>query len=521
MKKLFITVLAFVALTANAQDPAYPPAPAAPLNVVKAEYFIDADPGFGLGTDIPLTAATDVAGLVASINTGALTAGAHKLYIRTLNAEGEWSTTTVRQFVADFDPAYPTPPAAAQNITNAEYFIDSDPGFGNGTNIPLTAATDIAALVASVNTSALTVGAHHLYIRTLNAEGKWALTTTRQFVVDFDPVYPIAPAAAQNINSAEYFIDTDPGFSNGTNIPVVAAVDIAALVANVNTNLLPAGAHRLYIRTRSNEGKWSVTSSSQFIVNDDPAYPAAPAAPGNITFAEYFFNTDPGFGNGTSIVLTPAVDINALTVPINTVTLTTGQHFFYIRSLDDWGLTSVRELQVNTVLPVTFVNFYGKPTGNNITLQWTTAAEQNSSHFEIQRSTDGRNFVSVGIVAAAGNSSTTNNYDFKDVNVAAGTYQYRLKQFDIDGRFIYSAVITIRMSTDNKIMLLPNPVIHQLEIKGVATNTPIRIYDASGSLLQTSIWNGTAIDVSRLSSGVYTVQVIMGETILVKKIVKQ
>jgi hypothetical protein len=340
-------------------------------------------------------------------------------------------------------------------------------------------------------------------------------------VVDFDPVYPTAPSAAQNITSAEYFIDTDPGFGNGTNIPVVAAVDIAALVANVNTNLLPAGAHRLYIRTRSNEGKWSVTSSSQFIVNDDPAYPAAPAAPGNITFAEYFFNTDPGFGNGTSIVLAPAVDINALTVPINTVTLTTGQHFFYIRSFDDWGLTSVRELQVNTVLPVTFVNFYGKPTGNNIMLQWTTAAEQNSSHFEIQRSTDGRNFVSIGTLTAAGNSSSTNNYDFRDVNVAAGTYQYRLKQFDIDGRFIYSAVITIRMSTDNKIMLLPNPVIHQLEIKGVATNTPIRIYDASGSLLQTSIWNGTAIDVSRLSSGVYTVQVIMGETILVKKIVKQ
>lgn len=160
MKKLLSTIFLFAALYANAQDPAYPPAPAAPLNIVKAEYFIDADPGFGFGTNIPLTAATDIAGLAATINTGLLTAGAHRLYLRTLNAEGAWALISSRQFVVDFDPLYPTAPAAVQNITQAEYFIDADPGFGNGTNIPLTAATDIAGLSAGINTNLLTAGAH-------------------------------------------------------------------------------------------------------------------------------------------------------------------------------------------------------------------------------------------------------------------------------------------------------------------------------------------------------------------------
>lgn len=419
------------------------------------------------------------------------------------------------------DPAYPPAPAAPLNVVKAEYFIDTDPGFGLGINIPLTAATDIPALAATINTSALTIGTHKLYVRSLNAEGEWSLTAIRQFVVDFDPAYPTSPAPVQNIIQAEYFVDTDPGFGNGITIPLSAATDIPALIAGINTNLLPAGAHRLYVRTRSNEGHWSVTSSSQFVVNDDPAYPPVPIAPGNITFAEYFFDTDPGFGNGTPITITPAVDINNLSVSVNTAALTVGPHFFYIRSLDDWGLTSVRELQVNSTLPVTFTNFSGKVQGNDILLNWATASEQNSSHYEVERSTEGRSFVKMGSVTAAGNSSSASTYHFTDAGVGEGIYQYRLKQVDVDGRFIYSAVITFKVYSDKKVTLLPNPVIHHLEVKGITANTPILIYNSGGSIVQTSIWNGNAIDVSRLSPGMYTVLVRAGERIIIKKIIKQ
>jgi hypothetical protein len=520
MKKLLFICLLLPFIKVNAQDPAYPPAPAAPLNVVKAEYFIDTDPGFGLGTDIPVTAALDIPSLAATINTAALTAGAHRLFVRSLNAEGEWSLTAIRQFVVDFDPAYPSN-TAPLNVVKAEYFIDTDPGFGLGTDIPVTAALDIPSLAATINTAALTAGAHRLFVRSLNAEGEWSLTAIRQFVVEFDPAYPTSPAPVQNIIQAEYFVDTDPGFGNGITIPLSAATDIPALIAGINTNLLPAGAHRLYVRTRSNEGHWSVTSSSQFVVNDDPAYPPAPVAPGNITFAEYFFDTDPGFGNGTPITITPAVDINNLSVSVNTASLTAGPHFFFIRSLDDWGLTSVRELQVNSTLPVTFTHFSGKVQGNDILLNWATASEQNSSHYEVERSTEGRSFVKVGSVTAAGNSSSASTYHFTDAGLGEGIYHYRLKQVDVDGRFIYSAVLTLRITRPGEIVVFPNPVSNQLWLRGVTDNTPLHIYTLSGSLVRSAVWKSSPIEVDDLPAGVYQLQIITGDTIIMKKFIKQ
>ncbi|WP_315817684.1 hypothetical protein [Paraflavitalea speifideaquila] len=98
----------------------------------------------------------------------------------------------------------------------AEYFIDTDPGTGNGTAIPLTPGADLNNLPATVNVNGLTNGTHRLYMRTRSAEGRWSLTAVKEFVIDFDLAYPTAPAAAQNLVAAEYFVDTDPGTGNGT-----------------------------------------------------------------------------------------------------------------------------------------------------------------------------------------------------------------------------------------------------------------------------------------------------------------
>lgn len=414
------------------------------------------------------------------------------------------------------DPAYPPVPAAPLNIVKAEYFIDADPGFGFGTNIPLTAATDISGLAATINTGALPAGAHRLYLRTLNAEGAWALISSRQFVVDFDPAYPAAPAAAQNITSAEYFIDTDPGFGNGTNIPVVAAVDIAAFVANVNTSLLSAGAHRLYIRTRSNEGGWSVTSSRQFIVNDDPAYPAAPAAPGNITFAEYFFDTDPGFGNGTSIALTPGVDISNLTFAANTSALTAGTHNLYIRSLDDWSITSVRPFDVGTALPLKFVHFTAAKVDEKVVLSWKTADELNTSHFEIERSTDGVLFEKIASMPAA-NSNGLHNYQQADHQPQKGINYYRIKQVDKDGRFTYSAVIRISFNNNESLLsVYPNPASQfvLLDFAALQQKVQVKIFDMQGRLILSEQKTDTQllkINIEKLAAGKYTAIVSNGK----------
>lgn len=370
MKKnllLLVILLAAVCYKLMAQDPAYPPAPAAPLNVVQAEYFVDTDPGFGNGTPISITAGVDINNIPEAINTGSLIAGVHRLYIRTLKAEGAWAVTSIRSFIVDFDPAYPTAPAAPLNVVQAEYFIDTDPGFGNGIAIVLTPGVDIANIPVAVNTGSLIAGGHRLYIRTLNTEGKWSITSIRSFLVDFDPAYPTSPAAALNVVQAEYFVDTDPGFGSGNPITITPGVDINNVSADINTASLLQGIHRLYIRTLNAEGEWAITSTRSFIVNEDPFYPPAPAAPGNIIRVEYFFDTDPGFGNGTAITITPAVNIVDLTFPANTGSLTAGTHYLYIRSLDDWSITSIREFDV--VAPPAKVVLSGALTGDFQTLK--------------------------------------------------------------------------------------------------------------------------------------------------------
>ncbi|MBK8089095.1 MAG: choice-of-anchor D domain-containing protein [Chitinophagaceae bacterium] len=214
-----------------------------------------------------LTPATDISNLTVSANTNGLSIGTHRIYIRTKSAEGKWSLTNVKDFIVDNDPSYPAAPVAALNIIAAEYFIDTDPGFGNATAITVTPATDINNIAVAANTNGLSIGTHRIYIRTKSAEGRWSLTNVKDFLVDNDPAYGPSPAAAQNIIAAEYFLDTDPGFGNATPIAVTAATDINNLAIVVNTTGLSNGQHNLFVRTKNQEGRWSLTNVASFFTD--------------------------------------------------------------------------------------------------------------------------------------------------------------------------------------------------------------------------------------------------------------
>jgi len=330
-------------VAARAQDPDYPLAPAAAQNITSAEYFIDTDPGLGNGTAIPVSAAVNISNFAATINTSGLTNGVHTIYIRTKNNEGSWSLSYLRQFIMDFDPLYTSAPSAAQNIIAAEYFIDTDPGMGNATSIAITPGLNLTDLSVAINTTGLPWGVHHLYLRTKNAEGSWSLTQVKDFIVDANPDYPMAPSAAENIVAAEYFIDTDPGLGSGIAVPVAPNTTISNIALQANTAGLTVGVHRIYLRTKNNEGRWSLTNLSSFTVDQNYAYPDAPPAPGAIVAAEYFIDTDPGTGSGTAIAITPGTDINAISATVNTASLANGQHFLYIRTKNAegaWSLTN-------------------------------------------------------------------------------------------------------------------------------------------------------------------------------------
>ncbi len=343
--------LAFVAF---AQDPAYPPSRPSPQNIVAAEYFIDTDPGFGQGTPMPITPSGNISNNNVVINVNGLTNGLHRLFIRSRNAEGSWSIPTVREFLYDQAVPYPTVPAAPQSIVAAEYYIDTDPGTGKATPILLTPGVDLPNIAAPVNVQGLSNGTHRLYIRTRSAEGRWSLSSFKEFTIDFDPPYRPAPAALQPIVAAEYFIDTDPGTGKATAIPVTPGTELANISVDANTQGLSMGIHRLYLRTRNVTGSWSITHWKDFAVNADPPYPTAPTPAQPVVAAEYFIDADPGTGKGKAITLVSGLDIADLSVAAQTNGLSIGTHRIYLRTKNQegsWSITAFREFIVSEEPP--------------------------------------------------------------------------------------------------------------------------------------------------------------------------
>lgn len=97
----------------------------------------------------------------------------------------------------------------------------------------------------------------------------------------------------------------------------------------------------------------------------------------------------------------------------------------------------------STLLPVEFISYrtivnYEQKA---VEVSWTTASEQNSDRYEIERSVNGYAFFAIGSVLAVGNSDQVNTYSFLDWAPIFGTAYYRIKQIDFDGSFTYTNVM--------------------------------------------------------------------------------
>jgi hypothetical protein len=96
------------------------------------------------------------------------------------------------------------------------------------------------------------------------------------------------------------------------------------------------------------------------------------------------------------------------------------------------------------ILPVEWGQFTGYPCGDNNCINWETVQEKNTSHFEVERSQDGIKWTSLGeTIPAAGYSTESLQYDFKDTWVTAKSTYYRVKQVDVNQSVSYSDLIRI------------------------------------------------------------------------------
>lgn len=172
-----------------------------------------------------------------------------------------------------------------------------------------------------------------------------------------------------------------------------------------------------------------------------------------------------------------------------------------------------------SVLPVELVYLNAKTIDNkDILVSWATTTEINNEGFEIQRSIDGLNFETIAWVDGNGNSHELIEYQYKDRDLVNNIYYYRLKQYDFDGVFKYSPIVSAKIvdsdETDFQVMLLPNPSsgFGKLSIQSnKSVELKISIFDSMGrKVIETKslVYKGqNQIDLSNYSyiEGVYNV----------------
>lgn len=154
--------------------------------------------------------------------------------------------------------------AFSQTITKIEYFIDTDPGYGNATNVSFSGGSTVSTSFNVPISSSLTDGVHKLYVRAKDANDKWSIVGLMLFVKESVPTEILS-----NLTAAEYFIDTDPGYGLGTSIPSMMTGNPLRLAFSIPANTLSAGSHKVYIRVKDAKNRWSVVAVENFHVQND------------------------------------------------------------------------------------------------------------------------------------------------------------------------------------------------------------------------------------------------------------
>ncbi len=172
-----------------------------------------------------------------------------------------------------------------------------------------------------------------------------------------------------------------------------------------------------------------------------------------------------------------------------------------------------------TTLPVHLLSFTGSLRNNIATLNWDAENEINFSHYQIERSTDGSNFTSIGTKNGAGTGRIS--YQFTDdLNAVSGNIvYYRLKNVDVDGAYSYSKVVMLRKDQKSftGVAINPNPVVSSTATvrfnSTVNANVSLRVVDGGGKVVlqqQEKAYEGVnsipVNNLDRLVPGVYVLQ---------------
>ena len=218
-----------------------------------------------------------------------------------------------------------------------EYFIDEDPGLGYATPVSIPDDGSVSLVVPTIG---LSPGNHIIGIRAYNTTAEANANVVHYGPTVLSTFAVLEDIAPQTILYAEYFWGDDPGYGKGIPIPVMPGGELSLDNLDISTAGMTPGDYTIGFRTLGSTG-WGPTVVCNVTV-------MAENAPQSIVYAEYFWNDDPGYGQGIPFEVEPGEELSLDNLKLSTYGLEPGAHTVGFRALGTtgWGPTVVNNVEV-------------------------------------------------------------------------------------------------------------------------------------------------------------------------------
>jgi hypothetical protein len=187
----------------------------------------------------------------------------------------------------------------------------------------------------------------------------------------------------------------------------------------------------------------------------------------------------------------------------------------------------ITQASAEAPLPVKWISFSGRLLNNDVLLEWEVDNNETAKNYEVQYSSDGREFSEVGVVM---NQQDVKTYNFVHSQPSGSMHYYRIHQVDLDGKAVYSKIILISNRPDNFLVRLQgNPIRSSIDLSITtrrAGDVSIELYSLTGVQMikrQQALKEGTnsvTIPVSNVAAGQYFLKVKTNDDVQMLPVIK-
>lgn len=178
-------------------------------------------------------------------------------------------------------------------------------------------------------------------------------------------------------------------------------------------------------------------------------------------------------------------------------------------------------------LPVSFLGLDGRVENSIAILQWATGFEQDVTGFDIEKSVNGTDFVSIGNTKAAGNSTHREEYSYRDPALSGKAY-YRIRIKEASGSSKTSNVVLLTNNVTTQQVSVSNPFVQRIDLRlgKQASRVSLQLLSANGAVLAEQRLSNPALEIHwqlprSLGSGTYFLRSVIDGQSFTDKLIRQ